>query len=463
MMEFFNPLPSSWTLAPIGDLLAPLEDGRALHQGWSPQCEKEPSESDSEWGVLKTTAIQPGLFLPGQNKKLPRILNPRPRLEVKPGDLLLTCAGPRSRCGVACLVRRTRPRLMISGKMYRFRVSENSVDPRYLEGYLQSPLAQAEIDKMKTGVSDSGLNLTHDRFLPMKVPLAPILEQHRIVEAVETRMTRLDAAVAALERVSTNLKRYRTSVLDKIFGNRQDGDRKSWPIRPLDSLIVRGRPICYGILKPKSDGPGDVPYVEVKDLKTPRINLNYLNRTTRNLHNQFIRSALKQGDVLVAVRGSWGTSGVVPASLEGANVSRDVARIAPGPEIESLFLRYFLISGPGQHYLAKHSRGVAVKGVNIADLRQLPTPVPSIQAQKRAVAEIERCLSVADEVSTEVDAGLKRCDFLRKSVLRIAFEGRLVAQYSNEEPAISLLKRVGRERSDIPVITSRGGKASGPR
>ena len=43
--------------------------------------------------------------------------------------------------------------------------------------------------------------------------LPPLPEQHRIVEAIETQFTRLDAAVAALERVKANLKRYRASVL----------------------------------------------------------------------------------------------------------------------------------------------------------------------------------------------------------------------------------------------------------
>ena len=107
-----NPLatkmPRGWAKVPIEELFCPLEDGRTLHQGWSPQCESEPSPSVNEWGVLKTTSIQAGAFLPEYNKRLPSSLNPRPQLEVKVGDILITCAGPRVRCGVACLVRNTR-------------------------------------------------------------------------------------------------------------------------------------------------------------------------------------------------------------------------------------------------------------------------------------------------------------------------------------------------------------------
>lgn len=60
-----------WANLPISGLLAPLDDGRTLHQGWSPRCETEPSGSELEWGVLKTTSVQSGAFLPEHNKRLP--------------------------------------------------------------------------------------------------------------------------------------------------------------------------------------------------------------------------------------------------------------------------------------------------------------------------------------------------------------------------------------------------------
>ncbi len=205
--------PASWIVAPIAELLEPLAEGQLLDHGWSPQCHKEPARSEDEWGVLKTTSIQPGAFHDEHNKRLPDELSPRTNLEVQAGDLLLTCAGPRARCGVPCLVRETRPRLILSGKMYRFRARQGLVEPRYLESYLLANPAQAAIDRMKTGISDSGLNLTHGRFKRLPVVLAPLPEQHRIVSAIESYFTRLDDAVATLERVQRNLKRYRASVL----------------------------------------------------------------------------------------------------------------------------------------------------------------------------------------------------------------------------------------------------------
>ena len=101
---------------------------------------------------------------------------------------------------------------MISGKMYRMHVSR-WVDPSFAEAWLLSTEAQKAIDRMKTGGSDSGLNLTHSRFLQLPFLVAPLAEQHRIVAKVEDLFAKLDSGVSALRRAREKLERYRTSVL----------------------------------------------------------------------------------------------------------------------------------------------------------------------------------------------------------------------------------------------------------
>ncbi|MFI7279903.1 restriction endonuclease subunit S [Micromonospora chersina] len=206
-------LPTGWSFMPIARVLRPLSNGRLVQQGWSPQCHNEPSADTSTWGVLKTTAIQAGEFLSEHNKRLPDSLAPEPLLEVSAGDLLLTAAGPRARCAVPCLVRTTRPRLMISGKMYRFRADESVVDPRFLEFFLLNPNTQSSLDAMKTGISDSGLNLTQSRFLKLNVVVPPIEEQLRIVNILEDHLSRLDAGNAELQQVVRRTASLRAAVV----------------------------------------------------------------------------------------------------------------------------------------------------------------------------------------------------------------------------------------------------------
>lgn len=188
-----------------------------MDQGWSPKCESEPSPDDETWAVIKTTAIQNLRFDEIENKKLPAALKPRPHLELQPGDLLVTRAGPRSRVGVACLVRRTRPRLMLCDKAYRLRCKSKVVNPAFLELILNAPHIVDAVNELKTGISDSGVNLTQKRFGELVVPLPPLSEQTRIVAEVERRLS----VVEELETVvSANLQRaasLRQSILQKAF------------------------------------------------------------------------------------------------------------------------------------------------------------------------------------------------------------------------------------------------------
>jgi type I restriction enzyme S subunit len=198
----------AWQSAKIEGCLEPLADGRFIHQGWSPQCESHPSPTSDVWAVLKTTAIQDGFFLEDQNKELPGKLEPKPMLEVRAGDILITCAGPRARCGIACLVRETREQLIISGKMYRFRANEKIVSREYLLLFLRSEEAQGAINLMKTGSSESGLNLTQDRFRTLEITFGALSEQRRIVAKVDELMSlcdRLEAARASREGVRDRL------------------------------------------------------------------------------------------------------------------------------------------------------------------------------------------------------------------------------------------------------------------
>lgn len=190
---------------------------QSMEQGWSPKCESEASDNDAVWAVIKTTAIQNLHFLEDENKRLPSSLKPRVHLELQIGDLLVTRAGPRSRVGVACLVRKTRPRLMLCDKAYRLRCKSELVHPAFLELILNAPRIVDEVNKLKTGISDSGVNLTQKGFGELVIPLPRLSEQRKIVVEVERLLSVVDEIEAAVQLNLNRATRLRQSILQKAF------------------------------------------------------------------------------------------------------------------------------------------------------------------------------------------------------------------------------------------------------
>ena len=103
---------SPYSVVQLRDVIADLENG------WSPKCYDRPAGPD-EWGVLKLGAVSFAVFNPEENKALPKHFDPRPHLEVKPGELLISRANITRLVGAVALIDKTRPKLMLCDKIFR--------------------------------------------------------------------------------------------------------------------------------------------------------------------------------------------------------------------------------------------------------------------------------------------------------------------------------------------------------
>lgn len=107
----------------------------------------------------------------------------------------------------------------------------------------------------------------------------------------------------------------------------------------------------------------------------------------------------------------------------------------------------FVASSPLQNWLSRNTRGIAYTGVNIETLKELPIPLVPILERDRIVDAVEERLSQIIVAESAIDHGLVRAARLRQSILKQAFEGRLVPQDRNDEAASTLLERIHRNRT----------------
>jgi type I restriction enzyme S subunit len=113
---------------------------------------------------------------------------------------------------------------MLCDKAYRIRARRGVADPAFLEIVLNAPHIVDDIDELKTGISDSGVNLTQKRFGELVIPLPKLAEQTRIVSEVERRLSVVDELESV---VSINLQRaarLRQAVLARAFNPAETGN-----------------------------------------------------------------------------------------------------------------------------------------------------------------------------------------------------------------------------------------------
>ncbi|WP_167388399.1 restriction endonuclease subunit S [Pseudomonas mosselii] len=224
----------------------------------------------------------------------------------------------------------------------------------------------------------------------------------------------------------------------------------SWDIAELRDVCVPGRPITYGILKPGAELEEGVPYIRVADFPGNKLNIANIKKTSSEIDQQFKRARLLENDLLLSIRGSVGRLIKIPASLEGANITQDTARLSISPLISTDFVYWALLADSTQRRMKNATRGVAVRGINIGDVRALQIPLPPHDEQAEIVQRVEQLFAFADQLEARIKAAQVRIDLLTQSILAKAFRGELASQDPNDEPASLLLDRIKAQRAVAP-------------
>ncbi len=149
-----------------------------------------------------------------------------------------------------------------------------------------------------------------------------------------------------------------------------------WKTAPLGDLCDNDRGITYGIVKVGDYIAGGVPVIRGGDIRNNRIIFSEEKRVSPQISNQFKRTILRGGEIVLNLIAEPGHSAVVPEVMKGFNVSRDVAVIPLNASVNHVFVNCFLKSSEAVSWLGSRLNGSVTQKINLGTLREVPVPIP---------------------------------------------------------------------------------------
>ena len=151
---------------------------------------------------------------------------------------------------------------------------------------------------------------------------------------------------------------------------------------------------------------------------------NYVSEETFNARNSRLIPA--SGDVLYSREGAiLGIACIIPAGLSVC-LGQRMMLLRTNEENFNRFLMHYLNSPAVTNYVASITGGSASPHVNVRDIKNFLIPVPKLDVQKRTVLKIEERISICDDSERSIDTAIQQAEALRQSILKQAFEGRLI-------------------------------------
>jgi len=384
--------------------------------------------------------------------------------------------------------------------------------------------------------------------LEREFALPPVSEQHRIVEAIESYLTRLDAAVTSLERVQQNLERYRASVLkaavegrlvpteaefakkegrsyesasellkrilverrkkwiedtaEKARAKTEEKARKAdkpWTIEDDAKTLEKERAKAAKKYKEPAapdlsalgaqagtsnlpdlpegwcwctlgqlvwlvkDGPHyspeyveeGIPFITGGNVRPEGVDFDSAKRISPKLHKELCQGIEPEmGDMLYTKGGTTGIARVNTYN-RAFSVWVHVAVLKLAQPIDAFYVQNALNSPWCYSQSQLYTHGVGNQDLGLTRMVNITIPLPPLAEQRRVNEFVARTTSLLVDVANAVKTGRERSRALRQSILKWAFEGKLVPQDPEDEPASALLERIKAERESMQPRTKR--------
>lgn len=357
------------------------------------------------------------------------------------------------------------------------------IHPEYSLYYLSKAV---QVFKYKNrGTTISGV--TKKQLSELEYPLPPFPEQRRIVAKIEELFTKLDAGVDAINKIKLQLRQYRQAVLKYAFEGKLTAEwrevhkdklepasvllerirqerEKSTKDKTLPPLNISNLPklsegwewtrvydlselIQYGYTAKSSNNPIGPKMLRITDIQNNTVDWAIVPYCQID-QKEKQKYLLDEGHLVFARTGATvGKSFLIKRPIPEAVFASYLIRIIFSEYVEPRFVYYYFQSSAYWLQIYRGQLGIGQPNVNSQTLSRLILPLAPHVEQQKIVEEVERCFSIADQIELAMQNSVTQAYKLKQSILKSAFEGKLVPQNPADEPAEKLLERIKAERA----------------
>ena len=505
-------LPRGWIRATIGDLIS--DSGVFCDGDW---VESEDQDPHGDVRLIQLADVGDGEYRDRSSRFLTsakaRELN---CTYLESGDVLI--ARMPDPLGRACIFPGDAKRSVTVVDVCIVRTGRKDIDHRWLQWFINAPRFRSQVAGLQSGSTRKRISRGNLATLTLPVPprneqhriVAKIEELFSDLDAGVAALTRVKANLkryrasvlkAAVEGRLTEEWRKKNpapepagKLLERILAERrakweaeqhrkfaEAGKQppKGWNEKyeePLVPSAFEAKPLpltwCWatmeqlttwgpqnGVYYPRSQYGRGTPIIRIDDYQTDSSRasneLQLVDAPAKDVETYGVRL----GDIIINRVNSMTHLGkclVVESRHLPAVFESNMMRQSLASDVVPMFVAHYLKSNVGNTRLIANAKwAVNQASINQTDVGNTPVPLPPLAEQAEIVAEVDRRLSVACAVEAEIEHGLQRAARLRQSILKRAFEGKLVPQDPSDEPAATLLHRTAASPSKPSAETRR--------
>ncbi|HQI05510.1 MAG TPA: restriction endonuclease subunit S [bacterium] len=278
------------------------------------------------------------------------------------------------------------------------------------------------------GIGGAQPNISQGILKNLQIPIPPLPEQEQIVAKIEELFSELDAGVANIKRAQEQLKVYRQSLLKWAFEGKltNEDECSGWQIKKLGD-------VCK--LNPKPSNPID-PELKIQfvPMKLVEEVVNKINLVETRKYCEVKKGSytyFEDNDILFAKVTPCMENGKIAVAQNLKNGigygSSEFHVIRCSKDVLNKYIFYYVVQERFRKNAAAAMTGaVGLRRVPKSFLEESQIPIPPLPEQLKIVEELESRLTVCDKLEEDIKFSLARAESLRQSILKQAFEGKLL-------------------------------------